>query len=250
MELYRKLLAARDRMSFEKEYNADLKYEILDADSILEMVGDALAEQGVLFIPSMVHAEMTFEAREKDGRNNTKYMQHIQHALATLELTFIDVETGESHTATTHGSAIDFGDKALGKAQTYAIKYFFARMFLKGKSDINDEERHDATSRPRQSAPSASAPASELDAVTWTRNENGEVMEFVKWAVAVWEKAGNKSKSASHTYNRLAKALKLGNVAGTREKFMKAMLEYKGTNQDAAAAVRAYKTEDEKANEG
>jgi len=235
MTIYEKLLAARKAMSFEKEYNPNLKYEILDADSILEMVGDALASQGVLFIPSMIHAEMTFEAREKDGRNNTKYMQHIQHALATLELTLIDVDTGESHTATTHGSAIDFGDKALGKAQTYAIKYFFARMFLKGKSDINDEERNDATSQP---APRQSAPASELDAVTWTQQDKRK-SDLVTFAHDYWSDA---IKSTTHLYNRVAKALELPNVGGSKVNLFAAIEEhYTGSEQDAANAIENYK---------
>ena len=152
MTIYAKLLEARKSMSFEKEYNEDLKYEILDADTILEMVGNALAANGILFVPSIMAADMSFSERVKEGRNNTTYTQHVQHALATLELTFIDVETGDVLNATTHGSALDFGDKALGKAQTYAIKYFFTRMFLKGKSDISDEENMNPSTTAGQDA--------------------------------------------------------------------------------------------------
>jgi hypothetical protein len=158
MSIYQKLLEARKAMSFEKTTAKDLNYEIYDADTILEMVGNALAAQGVLFVPSMVHVEMHYETRQKEYKGQVT-TQYIQHALATVNIKFIDVETGDVLEATTHGSAMDYGDKALGKAQTYAIKYFFVRMFLKGKSDINDEEQIDnaeeAAPEPRQTAKTA-----------------------------------------------------------------------------------------------
>lgn len=158
MTIYAKLLEARTELSFKKEYSKQLRYEILDGDTILEMVGDALAKRNILFIPSMIDAQMTWHETVKSNGDPAL----VQHALATLEMTFVDTESGDTFTARTHGSAQDYADKALGKAQTYAIKYFFTRMFLKGDG-TNDEERTEVTTQkpaqPRQNTRSTSKPA-------------------------------------------------------------------------------------------
>lgn len=126
-----RLSAARADMSFEKQ-SGGLKYPFLNADDVLQMVGDALVKHGVLFVPSMINVDITWYEK------NTK---PVQHALATFEISFFDIETGDELKLMTHGSAEDYSDKALGKAQSYAIKHLFSRMFLKGEDNsINDEE--------------------------------------------------------------------------------------------------------------
>lgn len=224
MNIYQKLLEARKAMSFEKEYNSDLKYEILDGDTILEMVGDALAAQNILFIPSMIDAIITWNEVEKTYNNRTD-KKLVQHAEAVLEMVFVDADTGESFTAQTRGSAQDYADKALGKAQTYAIKYFFTRMFLKGKSDVNDEERvgdNHSAQQPAQNAPqtaqkprSASKPAKRTTTTAQTpstpQNGNSEAFNSSQWASLRSKLIAKKlADNDMHAYGRLLKVFGIG----------------------------------------
>ena len=59
----------------------------------------------------------------------------------TIEFILTDVETGYSIRSTHSGIGFDKGDKALYKAKTGAIKYFFATTFLVATKD--DPERDD-----------------------------------------------------------------------------------------------------------
>lgn len=142
--IYTKLLHIRKELSFVKVRKQGVSYPVLDGDTVLEMVGNSLAKHGIVFIPSMIEAKIMYV--EIKGKM-------VQHALATFELIFMDTETGETFTVMTNGSGQSYDGKALGIAQTYGIKYFFYRMFLKGESDIDDEaaQPHPATSQ--QSAP-------------------------------------------------------------------------------------------------
>ena len=45
-----------------------------------------------------------------------------QHVVLQMDATIIDIESGESMTDIVYGEAADSGDKAIGKAQTYAVK--------------------------------------------------------------------------------------------------------------------------------
>jgi hypothetical protein len=53
-----------------------------------------------------------------------------QHVVLILDATVIDIDSGESMTDTVYGEAADSGDKAIGKAQTYAIKSWASNKFL------------------------------------------------------------------------------------------------------------------------
>lgn len=183
--VYAKLSAARADMSFEKR-ETKLSYLSLNADDVLQMVGDALVKHGVLFVPSMINVDITWY--EKNAKP-------VQHALAKFEILFFDIETGDELKLMTHGSAEDYSDKALGKAQSYAIKHLFSRMFLKGEDDsINDEEDM------------SDAPPSELDKATWTRNDSAtETLTRLRNKSAVhWQGDDGKELNYSHVYNRIA----------------------------------------------
>ncbi len=128
--IYSKLLAIRKEVSFVKVRKSGVNYPVLDGDTVLEMVGNALAKHDIVFIPSMIDAKIMYV--EIKGKM-------VQHALATFELIFVDANTGDTFKVMTHGSGQSYDGKALGMAQTYGIKYFFYRMFLKGESDVDDE---------------------------------------------------------------------------------------------------------------
>ncbi len=155
MTIYTKLLEARQKMGhFEKDGVHAQKWKYFKSDKVLEQVGDALAECGILFLPCQTGAELTTaEEVNKDGKAQT-----VESALVHFEMKFIDVETGDTLIVPTHGSARDYGDKALFKAQTLAIKYLFLRMFLKGEGDSDDPDAESTPPARRPAPPPAAKP--------------------------------------------------------------------------------------------
>ena len=53
-----------------------------------------------------------------------------QHVVLQMDATIIDIDSGDSITDTVYGEAADSGDKAIGKAQTYAVKSWASNKFL------------------------------------------------------------------------------------------------------------------------
>ena len=166
MTIHTKLLAARETMGhFEKSGTHQQKYKYYKGEEVLEQVGDTLAANGILFLPCQVDAQITTgEEIGKDGQVKT-----VEHALVRFDMTFVDGETGETLVVPTYGSARDYGDKALFKAQTLAIKYLFLRMFLKGEG-VDEESEADSippasrpASPPRLATPSRTTPAPDFE---------------------------------------------------------------------------------------
>lgn len=98
------------------------KYNYIMESDLLDRLRGKLAEQGVALLPSIREhvSEQTKDARGK--------VQNL--ATVTLDITFIDGESGDEFTTTWVGQGVDAGDKAYYKAYTGAFKYALLKTFL------------------------------------------------------------------------------------------------------------------------
>lgn len=115
------------------------KYDYATEADIVEAVRKALAERHVMLLPSIREAT-------------------VNGTLTTLSLvfTFVDGDTGETHSCDWIGCGDDKGDKGAYKAMTGAVKYFLLKTFLIPTGDDpegdkgTDERARDAAPRPQQ----------------------------------------------------------------------------------------------------
>jgi hypothetical protein len=106
------------------------KYDyVLEAD-LVDVVRGKLAERGVIIIPSVVSS-----SREENLTT------------VTVEFTFIDSETGETHKAQWQGTGEDKGDKGIYKAYTGAVKYFLMKAFLIPTGDDPEDDGESARAK-------------------------------------------------------------------------------------------------------
>jgi hypothetical protein len=115
-------------------YNEFHRYEYpLEAD-ILDAIREKLAEQGVMWYPSVDSTE-----REPVGEKG--------NVLTTLigKVTFVDGETGEERVIGMVGTGEDKGDKGVYKAYTGAVKYCLLKTFMISTGD--DPENDSGTGR-------------------------------------------------------------------------------------------------------
>jgi len=115
-------------------------YDYIMESDLVDQLRGKLAAQGVAIFPSIREHVVS---QTQDARGRAQYM-----ATVTLDVTFIDGDSGDQMTTTWVGQGVDAGDKSYYKAYTGAFKYALLKTFLiAGEDDGNPEVR-----APRQSS--------------------------------------------------------------------------------------------------
>lgn len=99
------------------------------------------AQYKELFTELLSECDLELDSTEINVQNIDGTDKQKFGVFVTIEFILTDVETGYSIRSTHSGIGFDKGDKALYKAKTGAIKYFFATTFLVATKD--DPERDD-----------------------------------------------------------------------------------------------------------
>lgn len=95
-------------------------YKAVTHDAVTGMVRDSLIKNGVVIVPSVVSA--VFHPKEPDAK------QRLYEA--TFEVAFVNIDDPQDRIVTQQNAhALDNGDKAPGKAMSYATKYAILKLF-------------------------------------------------------------------------------------------------------------------------
>ena len=95
-------------------------YKAVTHDAVTGMVRDALIKHGVVIVPSVVSA--IFHPKEPDAK------QRLYEA--TFQVEFVNIDEPADRIVTQQNAhALDNGDKAPGKAMSYATKYAILKLF-------------------------------------------------------------------------------------------------------------------------
>lgn len=95
-------------------------YKAVTHDAVTGMVRDALIKNGVVIVPSVI--ESVFHPKEPDAK------QRLYEA--TFQVDFVNMDDPNDRITTRQTAhALDNGDKAPGKAMSYATKYAILKLF-------------------------------------------------------------------------------------------------------------------------
>lgn len=132
--------------------NGEQGYNYVSADKILSACGQALADNGVVVIPSIVHYDINIIDR---GNGKSRYD-------ATVDLVLKVTDGATSFEEPWYGMGSDYSvpDKALYKAITSGHKYFLSKLFCIGEGNEDGEhESEDGDKAPvKQNAPQQPRP--------------------------------------------------------------------------------------------
>jgi len=124
MNILEKLLAiqvAVDTFVKDGENKSD-KYKYVSSDGVLGTIRPKMNELKLLLEPSIA-GHILHEGTTRSG--TTRYMTEID-----IIFTWVDVETGETRKIPFYAQGVDLaGEKGVGKALTYAEKYFLMKYF-------------------------------------------------------------------------------------------------------------------------
>lgn len=146
MNLYEKLLEMQKRVDsvIKDGKNLSDKYDFASDESVLDRFRPMLDEFGLLLIPRVERAEL-HEGTTKSG--TTRYMTELWQTMV-----WRDVDSGEELAVPWYAQGVDLaGEKGVGKAFTYAEKYFFLKFFhVPTKKDDPDGDGRTSSGEKRQ----------------------------------------------------------------------------------------------------
>ena len=139
MNLIQKLIEAKKKVSYvqkDKQVGTgNMAYKAVTHDQVTAYTRDVLNELGILVFPTEVRSETVLTTMTTGG--GVPYVRFE----ATFDVRFIDAENPEEQLSvliTSH--ALDTGDKAPGKAVSYATKYAILKV-LQLETGEDDEGR-------------------------------------------------------------------------------------------------------------
>ncbi len=107
-------------------------YKGVTHDAVTGMIRDALIKQGVVIVPSVT--SWTFHPKESDAK------QRLYEA--TYDISFVNIDDPTDRIVSCQSAhALDNGDKAPGKAQSYATKNAILKLFSIETGE-DDESRY------------------------------------------------------------------------------------------------------------
>ena len=118
--LHQKLIEVRKSVPYLKKENEGYQFKYVSSSQTLGAIREAMDKEGVLLVPNVVRATLTPKNAEQ-GQNFTQ-----------LEMTFtwVNVEAPDDKISCGwYGQGLDSGEKGVGKALTYAEKYFILKFF-------------------------------------------------------------------------------------------------------------------------
>lgn len=131
MNLYQKLIEVRKHIPYLQKDSSGPKYKYVGSSQVLSAVRGKLDELNILLKPEVIGHNVrteTVENKNQDGKNKktTTYFTELD-----MKMTWIDTEDPETKLECSwYGQGVDIaGEKGVGKALTYAEKYFMLKFF-------------------------------------------------------------------------------------------------------------------------
>lgn len=145
ISIYKKIQAiSAEIKTIEKDLTVstgtDKSYKAVSDFAVIQAVKKYEQKHGILSIPKNVElvSYNEIKAIKKDKYGEREIITHSFVVKLIMEV--VDIETGESIEVTMHSQGLDNGDKAFGKASTYARKYALLNLYKIGTGEDPDQD--------------------------------------------------------------------------------------------------------------
>jgi hypothetical protein len=119
-------------------------YSAVNHDDVARLLHKPLADAGIVTKVSVERAEITQGTKtNKYGDQSAEYRADVW-----VEVTFINADKPEEReVCKSFAYAFDSGDKAVGKAESMAVKYVFLKNFVLESTDNEESRDHELTTK-------------------------------------------------------------------------------------------------------
>jgi len=120
--VYGKLLTIRKSVDYLQKTATGGQFNYTSSSQVLAAVRNGMNEQGLLLVAGVVDHNLI------STPNRNEVLSHFTEL--TMIMTWVDTETGDELSIPWYGQGVDLaGEKGVGKALTYAEKYFILKQF-------------------------------------------------------------------------------------------------------------------------
>lgn len=179
LNIHQKLVEIRKEVTYLQKENNGAQYKYVSSSQVLLAVREKMDELGVLLVPKITGHnlnESAIEYRDKEGhvtKRTTTYFTEVDMIYCWVNAD----NPSEVIECPWYGQGVDIaGEKGVGKALTYAEKYFMIRQFnIPTDQDDPDSFQHGPTAE-KYKAPAKSFKAeptgnADMDAIASASNE-------------------------------------------------------------------------------
>lgn len=132
MNIYQKLIEVRKSVPYLKKESTAKQYKYTGSSQVVGAIREAIDEHNLLLIPRIIDKNVmteTVDERDKSGnviKKRTTYFTEL-----TIEYTWVNADNpDETIVVPFYAQGVDIaGEKGVGKALTYAEKYFLLKQF-------------------------------------------------------------------------------------------------------------------------
>lgn len=124
MNIYQRIDAVRQELAYVKKDKQVDSYMAVTHDQVTSLVRVHMIKHGIVVVPCLVESKVL-----STGTQTAKGTPFIRYE-ATYDVTFVNIaEPSDKVNVRIESHAIDHGDKAPGKAISYAVKYAMLKLF-------------------------------------------------------------------------------------------------------------------------
>lgn len=132
MNIYQKLIEVRKTVPYIQKADEGTQYKYTGSSRVLAAVTDKMNELGLLLVPSVTAHKLHESPIEfKDANGNVTKRTTTYFTELEMTMTWVNADNPEEKIVSGwYGQGVDIaGEKGVGKALTYAEKYFLLKFF-------------------------------------------------------------------------------------------------------------------------
>jgi hypothetical protein len=191
LNVYQRINEVRKRCPFikkNKEVSGGGNYMAVTHDKVTAELRDHLIDLGIVIVPRLVRSNVA------DTGTTTKNNIPIIRYEAHYEIDFVNIDRPDDRvTVPIEAHALDQGDKAPGKAASYATKYAMLKLFSIETGDAEEERIHDTKAAGKAALPGKASPTD--GAIERLAPDRREAMNRVLSSIVDCFEAGQEQKA-------------------------------------------------------
>lgn len=127
--LFRKIGELKKSVSYIQKKNKGNGYAYVSSTDVLSAVRNQMDELGLMLITEIQDKRVIPQSYKTTDHYGVTKLVTTYFTELDIKYTWVDIESGESHEIIWYGQGVDPHEKGVGKALTYAEKYFFLKQF-------------------------------------------------------------------------------------------------------------------------